>query len=81
MEASDVMVRIASVGLCGSDVHFYEEGRVGDLVVDKPLILGHDASGTIVAVGDGVDDARIRQRVAIEPQRPCRQCAYCLTGR
>jgi L-iditol 2-dehydrogenase len=81
METSDVLVRIASVGLCGSDVHFYEEGRVGDLVVDKPLILGHEASGTIVAVGDDVDEVRVGQRVAIEPQRPCRQCTYCLTGR
>jgi L-iditol 2-dehydrogenase len=77
----DVLVRIASVGLCGSDVHFYEDGHVGDLSVEKPLILGHEASGTIVRVGNGVDPARIGERVSIEPQRPCRHCNFCLTGR
>ncbi len=81
MLRGDVLVRVASVGLCGSDVHFYEDGRVGDLSVDEPLILGHEASGTIIAAEAEVDSARIGERVAIEPQRPCRRCNYCLTGR
>jgi L-iditol 2-dehydrogenase len=81
MQPGDVLIRIAAVGLCGSDVHFYENGRVGDLSVNQPLILGHEASGTIVAVSTGVDPDRIGERVAIEPQRPCRHCRYCLTGR
>jgi L-iditol 2-dehydrogenase len=81
MEPFDVLVKIAAVGLCGSDVHFYEHGRIGDLVVDAPVILGHEASGTIVAVGPGVEESRIGERVSIEPQRPCRRCTYCLTGR
>lgn len=77
----DVLVRIDAVGVCGSDVHFYRDGRVGDLVVDAPLILGHEASGHIVAVGSKTSRERIGERVAIEPQRPCRGCRYCLTGR
>jgi L-iditol 2-dehydrogenase len=81
LEPFDVLVRITAVGLCGSDVHFFENGRIGDLVVENPLILGHEASGTIVAVGTAVDSRRIGDRVAIEPQRPCGRCHYCLTGR
>lgn len=77
----DVVVEIAAVGLCGSDVHFFAHGRVGDLVVEEPLILGHEASGTIVAVAEGVDPARVGERVAIEPQRPCRTCVHCRSGR
>ncbi|MEV0948703.1 NAD(P)-dependent alcohol dehydrogenase [Rhodococcus sp. NPDC049939] len=66
----DVLVKVASVGICGSDTHFYREGRIGDLVVDRPVVLGHESSGTIVAVGPGVAADRIGQRVSIEPQRP-----------
>ncbi|CAM3747455.1 NAD(P)-dependent alcohol dehydrogenase [Occultella aeris] len=77
----DVLVALTAVGLCGSDVHFYEHGRVGDLVVEKPLILGHEATGVIAAVGPGVSPERVGERVAVEPQRPCRRCHYCRTGR
>jgi L-iditol 2-dehydrogenase len=66
----DVLVRVSAVGVCGSDTHYYRHGRVGSFVVDGPLVLGHEAAGTIVAAGDGVDPARIGQRVSIEPQRP-----------
>jgi L-iditol 2-dehydrogenase len=78
--AGDVLVEIAAVGLCGSDVHFYRNGKVGDLVVTEPLVLGHEAAGTIVAVHDERDSDRIGQRVAIDPQRPCRRCSYCRSG-
>jgi L-iditol 2-dehydrogenase len=77
----EVLVRPTSVGLCGSDVHFWEHGRVGDLVVTEPLILGHEVAGVIAAVGQGVDPARVGERVAVDPQRPCRRCGYCLGGR
>ncbi|WP_241681406.1 NAD(P)-dependent alcohol dehydrogenase [Pseudactinotalea terrae] len=76
----EVLVRPTSVGLCGSDVHFWQHGRVGDLVVTEPLILGHEVAGVIAAVGQGVDPARIGERVAVDPQRPCRRCGYCLGG-
>lgn len=77
----EVLIKVASVGVCGSDVHYYREGRIGDFVVDTPLVLGHEASGHIVAVGANVPADRIGQRVAIEPQRPCRVCAQCTAGR
>lgn len=66
----DVLIRVSSVGVCGSDTHYYRHGRIGDFVVDSPLVLGHEAAGTIVDVGEGVDPSRIGQRVSIEPQRP-----------
>jgi L-iditol 2-dehydrogenase len=66
----DVLIRVSAVGVCGSDTHYYRDGRVGSFVVDGPLVLGHEASGTIVGVGDSVDPSRIGQRVSIEPQRP-----------
>jgi L-iditol 2-dehydrogenase len=66
----DVLVRVSSVGVCGSDTHYYRHGRIGGFVVDAPLGLGHEAAGTIVDVGDSVDPSRIGQRVSIEPQRP-----------
>ncbi len=79
-DPDQVLVRVAAVGVCGSDVHYYREGRIGAYVVDAPMILGHEASGRIVAVGADVDPARIGRRVAIEPQRCCRVCEYCKSG-
>jgi L-iditol 2-dehydrogenase len=76
-----VLVEVAAVGVCGSDVHYYQHGRIGDFVVDAPMVLGHELSGRIAAVGDGVDPARVGQRVAVEPQHPCRRCAQCRAGR
>ncbi|WP_422746757.1 NAD(P)-dependent alcohol dehydrogenase [Mycobacterium sp. WMMD1722] len=76
-----VLVEVAAVGVCGSDVHYYRHGRIGDFVVDEPMILGHELSGRIAAVGAGVDPGRIGQRVAVEPQHPCRRCRQCKAGR
>lgn len=75
-----VLVRIESVGVCGSDVHYYQHGRIGDFIVAEPLVLGHESAGTIVAVGADVDPARVGQRVSIEPQRCCRVCEFCKRG-
>ncbi len=79
--AHEVLVEVAAVGVCGSDVHYYRHGRIGDYVVTAPLILGHELSGRIAAVGDNVESGRIGQRVAIEPQHPCRRCRQCTSGR
>lgn len=81
LAADQVLVKVAAVGVCGSDVHYYEHGRIGDYVVDHPLILGHELSGRIAAVGSAVDPARVGNRVAVEPQRPCRKCKQCKAGR
>ncbi len=77
----EVLVRVASVGVCGSDVHYYKHGRIGDFVVEEPLVLGHEVSGRVVAVGRGVSEARVGERVAIDPQRPCGHCRACRSGR
>jgi L-iditol 2-dehydrogenase len=79
-ESGDVLVRVGVVGVCGSDAHYYREGRIGEFVVEAPLILGHEAGGVIVAVGPGVDDRRIGQRVSIEPQRPDPDSAETRSG-
>jgi len=76
----EVLVQVGSVGVCGSDVHYYEHGRIGQYVVEQPLVLGHEVGGTIVATGSDVDRGRVGQRVALEPQRPCRRCRLCKTG-
>jgi L-iditol 2-dehydrogenase len=77
----EVLIRILSVGVCGSDVHYYEHGRIGDFVVRSPLVLGHESSGQIVEVGKGVSPARVGERVAIEPGEPCGRCDQCRAGR
>lgn len=77
----EVLVAIGSVGVCGSDLHYYEHGRIGPYVVDAPLVLGHEAGGTVAAVGSDVASLEVGQRVSIEPGVPCRDCAQCLAGR
>jgi L-iditol 2-dehydrogenase len=77
----EVLVKVSSVGICGSDVHYFEHGRIGDHVVESPMVLGHEAAGQIVAVGKGVTTGRIGGRVALEPGIGCRQCSYCHQGR
>jgi L-iditol 2-dehydrogenase len=76
-----VLVEIAAIGICGSDVHYYEHGRIGEYVVRDPMIIGHESAGTVVDVGDGVDRNRVGGLVALEPGVPCRTCTQCLQGR
>lgn len=80
LQPDEVLVQIAAVGVCGSDVHYYHEGRIADFVVESPLILGHEASGVISRVGSAVSPARVGERVSIEPQRACRTCEQCKRG-
>jgi L-iditol 2-dehydrogenase len=75
----EVLVEVRSVGVCGSDVHYYEEGRIGDFVVRSPLVLGHEASGVVVERGPGAR-LELGTLVAIEPGVPCRGCPQCRTG-
>src|SRR5260370_41571006 len=63
----DVLIRVSSVGVCGSDTHYYRHGRVGSFVVRQPLVLGHEAAGAIVGVGEGLDSSRSGQRGPIQP--------------
>lgn len=78
--AGEVLVRVEAVGVCGSDVHYYRHGRVGDFVVDAPLVLGHEAAGTVVDAGAGVPDSLVGSRVSIEPGVPCGHCRQCRSG-
>ena len=77
----EVLVAVGAVGICGSDVHYYEHGRIGDFVLKAPMIIGHESAGHVVAVGDDVDPARVGQLVALEPGVPCTGCRQCLAGR
>lgn len=77
----DVLVRIKAVGVCGSDIHFYREGRIGQFVVEKPIILGHESSGEVVEVGKAVKHLRPGDKVVIEPGYPDRTCQFCKTGK
>jgi L-iditol 2-dehydrogenase len=80
-QAGEVLVRIGSVGVCGSDVHYYDHGRIGPYVVDRPLVLGHEAGGEVAQLGTEVNRLQLGQRVSIEPGVPCRSCEQCLSGR
>ncbi len=77
----DVRVKVGSVGICGSDVHYFEFGRIGDFVLKSPLVLGHETSGTVEAVGEGVANLKPGDRVAMEPGLPCGVCRICRSGR
>ncbi|MFD2646919.1 NAD(P)-dependent alcohol dehydrogenase [Devosia albogilva] len=72
LEVGPGMVRIAihTVGVCGSDVHYYTHGRIGPFVVDAPMVLGHEAAGTVVEVGEGVTHLKVGDRVCMEPGVP-----------
>jgi L-iditol 2-dehydrogenase len=76
----EVLVEVRSVGICGSDVHYYEHGRIGDFVVRAPMVLGHEASGVVVAAGAAAGRLRPGQRVAMEPGVPCGGCRECRAG-
>ncbi|GAB3624369.1 NAD(P)-dependent alcohol dehydrogenase [Mariniluteicoccus endophyticus] len=76
----EVLVRVASVVVSMSDVAYYSAGRNREMTLDGPLVLGRAASGTVAAVGDGVDEARVGERVALEPTLSCRRCQSCRSG-
>jgi L-iditol 2-dehydrogenase len=77
----EVLIRIKSVGVCGSDVHYFVEGRIGDYVVKPPFVLGHECSGEVVEVGKRVKHLRPGDRVTMEPGIPCGKCEFCRSGR
>ncbi len=77
----EVLVEIKAVGVCGSDVHYYEEGRIGGFVVNEPLILGHESSGVVVGLGDEVTKHATGERVTLEPGVPDMVCHECRSGR
>ncbi|HEX5415427.1 MAG TPA: NAD(P)-dependent alcohol dehydrogenase [Chloroflexota bacterium] len=77
----EVVVAPSVVGICGSDLHLYQDGHIGDSVVEAPLVLGHEAAGRIVAVGERVSTLNVGDRVIVEPGLACGQCRLCRRGR
>jgi L-idonate 5-dehydrogenase len=81
LAAAEVRVAVAFGGICGSDLHYYHRGAVGDFAVREPMILGHEISGIIIEIGSGMDDLKPGMKAALDPSRPCLTCDYCRTGR
>ena len=80
-KAGEVLVRIATGGICGSDLHYYNHGGFGTIKVKEPMILGHEVSGYIEEVGPEVTDLSVGDLIALSPSRPCNKCQYCLEGK
>lgn len=78
--SGEVLIRVGSVSVCASDIHWYQDGRIGPTILKEPTILGHEASGIIAGLGNDVKGLEIGQRVAIEPARPCFECEWCRKG-
>ena len=81
INADDVLIRIKSVGVCGSDVHYFTEGKIGSQVVEFPFALGHECSGEVVETGASVTRVKIGDLVAIDPSIHCGTCDQCRSGR
>lgn len=79
--SNEVLLRIESVGVCGSDMHYYLEGCIGSTRISSPLVLGHEFSGIVVEVGSEADSSLLNKRVAVEPGIPCMKCEWCRKGR
>lgn len=78
---TDVLIRMKVVGVCGSDVHYYTNGKIGSQVVQYPFPVGHEGAGEVVAVGSAVTRVKPGDRIAIEPAMPCGECDQCKVGR
>jgi len=76
----EALVRVESVGICGSDLHYYEHGRIANTCITEPLILGHEYAGTVMDVGAEADRSLVGKRVAVEPGIPCLNCEWCRRG-
>ncbi|KAL5487813.1 hypothetical protein ACEPAI_5921 [Sanghuangporus weigelae] len=77
----EVLVEVKKTGICGSDVHFLVAGRIGDFVVEKPMVLGHESSGIVAKVGPKVKHLKPGDKVAMEPGATCRTCEACKSGK
>ena len=75
-----VLIEVRAVGVCGSDVHWFTEGRIGELSLSGPLVLGHEAAGVVRALGPGTGRLKVGQRVSMEPGVPCGRCRACRCG-
>ena len=81
LKSSDVLIKMQVVGVCGSDVHYYTQGRIGSQVVKYPFPVGHEGAGEVIEVGSAVSRVKPGDRIAIEPAMPCGECDQCKVGR
>lgn len=81
VKENEVLIKLEYIGICGSDLHYYETGAIGDYVVKPPFVLGHEPGGTVVEVGKNVKHLKVGDRVALEPGKTCGHCEFCKTGR
>lgn len=79
--ANEVLVKLEYVGICGSDLHYYETGAIGDYVVKPPFVLGHEPGGVVVEAGEHVTHLKPGDRVALEPGKTCGRCRFCREGK
>ncbi|MBO1003942.1 NAD(P)-dependent alcohol dehydrogenase [Pseudogracilibacillus auburnensis] len=77
----EALIKVYCIGVCGSDIHYYEHGKIGRYVVEKPIILGHELAGEVIATGESVSDVAVGDRVAVEPGVACGRCEHCKSGR
>ena len=78
---TDVLLKVEMVGICGSDLHYYETGRIGRQVVEYPFIIGHECSATVEAIGSSVTRVKVGDEVVVDPAVPCHECEQCRMGR
>ncbi len=78
---NEVLVKLEYVGICGSDMHYYENGRIGNFIVKPPFVLGHEPGGTVIEVGKNVHHLKVGDRVALEPGKTCGHCEQCRSGK
>jgi L-iditol 2-dehydrogenase len=78
--SDEVLIKMEYVGICGSDMHYYEHGAIGDYVVEPPFVLGHEPGGVVVEVGEDVSHLDVGDKVALEPGKTCGECEFCKRG-
>lgn len=81
VKPDEVLVKLEYVGICGSDMHYYETGAIGNYVVEPPFVLGHEPGGVVVEVGSNVTHLKVGDKVALEPGKTCGKCEFCRTGK
>lgn len=78
---NEILVKIDCVGICGSDMHYYENGKIGSYIVDPPFVLGHESGGVVVEIGKDVKHLNVGDCVALEPGKTCGHCEFCRSGK
>jgi L-iditol 2-dehydrogenase len=81
VSSTDAIIKIEAVGVCGSDIHYYKEGRIGTQIMKYPETIGHECSGTVMEIASDVKNIEMGQKVAIDPAISCYKCDQCKTGR